>query len=341
MKKKRKAALRAPKQTAPATFFVRRSTKTKSPTRDIHLKDFDVSVAGETLIKDASITLTYGRHYGLVGRNGAGKTTFLRRISSGELSIPPDVQVLHVEQEVIGDDTTALNSVLQSDLERDTLVREEKRLSTLTTPTREEEDKLLKIHKRLVEIQADSAIPRAASILSGLGFDTEMQNRATREFSGGWRMRISLARALFCQPHLLLLDEPTNMLDVKAVIWLGDYLKRWDRTVVVVSHDRDFLCEVATDIIHLSQQNFDVYKGNYEEFEKLRKSKLQNQQRAFESQQQHIKHVQKFIEKFRFNAKRASMVQSRIKMLKKMDVVAAVVEDPTATFNFPEPEKIR
>jgi ATP-binding cassette subfamily F protein 3 len=177
--------------------------------------------------------------------------------------------------------------------------------------------------------------------LAGLGFNQAMQKQTTKEFSGGWRMRISLAKALFCDPDLLLLDEPTNMLDVKTVLWLENYLTKWPKTLFVVSHDREFLNHTATDIVHLQAQVLTTYKGNYDAFAKSRMEKMLNQQKLHEAQAQQRAHVQKFIDRFRFNAKRASLVQSRLKMLSKIEVIPEVVEDPTLAFTFPSTEPLK
>eukprot|EP01121_Diplochlamys_sp_Union-15-3_P016061 TRINITY_DN539_c0_g5_i1.p1 TRINITY_DN539_c0_g5~~TRINITY_DN539_c0_g5_i1.p1 ORF type:complete len:693 (+),score=142.55 TRINITY_DN539_c0_g5_i1:38-2116(+) len=321
--------------------FVLKRESFAGASKDLRLQNFDVQIAGKTLIKDADLHLLTGRRYGLVGRNGYGKSTLLRFISTGELPVPPHIQILHVEQEVVGDDTLAIDSVLQADVEREFLITEEKRLLSVTPATPKVNEDLLKVHARMSEIEADKAEPRAAKILAGLGFTQEMQRSTTKTFSGGWRMRIALARALYCQPDLLLLDEPTNMLDIKAVIWLSEYLKRWKNTLLIVSHDRDFLNEVVTDIIHLEHQKLVAYKGDYDTFQKARSERNRNQQKQHEAQVAHRAHIQKFIDRFRFNAKRASLVQSRLKMLNKMEVVSAVVEDPTITFKFPEPDDLK
>eukprot|EP01091_Cochliopodium_minus_P004060 TRINITY_DN1397_c0_g1_i1.p1 TRINITY_DN1397_c0_g1~~TRINITY_DN1397_c0_g1_i1.p1 ORF type:complete len:693 (-),score=217.93 TRINITY_DN1397_c0_g1_i1:28-2106(-) len=322
----------------PSKMFIRK-VDGKGKSKDIHLRSIDIGFAGHQLIKDANLVIAYGRRYGLVGRNGTGKSTLLRAISNRELKVPMHITILHVEQEATGDDTNALDSVLAADEERQKLIEEEKQI--LEGGSEKNDERLLQVQQQLFEIGAEKSKSLAAKILSGLGFDNEMQQRATKTYSGGWRMRIALARALFCTPDLLLLDEPTNMLDINAKLWLENYLQTWPSTLLTVSHDRYFLNCVTTDIIHLHSLNLTVYKGNYEAFEKVRVSRLKNQQKSHEAQQKQKEHVQKFIDRFRFNAKRASLVQSRIKMLKKMEVISAVIEDPTCAFSFPETVEIQ
>ena len=220
---------------------------------DVRIENFDLAYGSKVLLQNASLVMAFGRRYGFVGRNGMGKTTLLRSISKRDLYIPPHLTVLHVEQEVRGDDTLAVDSVLQADIERTELLKREAELSAKIKAGVEGNtaSELSAVYAKLSEIEADKAPARAALILFGLGFSTEMQNMTTKEFSGGWRMRLALARALFTKPDLLLLDEPTNMLDVKAILWLENYLQTWPTTLLVVSHDRMFLDAVATDIVFL------------------------------------------------------------------------------------------
>ena len=232
--------------------------------KDIFIENFDISFGEKVLISGANVTLVCGRRYGLVGRNGLGKSTFLRMVSSQQLYIPPHLSVLHVEQEVVGDDTRAIDSVLSCDTVREGLLEQERDLQRRLAEgdsDPELNNQLTSVFSQLQLIESDKAPARAAVILAGLGFTTEGQTAATRTYSGGWRMRLALARALFSKPDLLLLDEPTNMLDMQAVIWLERYLQTWQGTIVVVSHDRMFLDEVATDILHLHSKKVDTYRG--------------------------------------------------------------------------------
>ncbi|XP_023224530.1 ATP-binding cassette sub-family F member 3-like isoform X1 [Centruroides sculpturatus] len=319
--------------------------KGNNRSKDIKISNFDVAFGDKVLLLGADLTLVYGRRYGMVGRNGIGKSTLLRMISGGHLKIPSHISILHVEQEVVGDDTTALESVLQCDEERQSLLKEEKELTAKIHNIGESEEidmnaRLAEVYAQLQQIEADKAPARASVILAGLGFTPKMQQTATREFSGGWRMRIALARALFSKPDLLLLDEPTNMLDMKAIIWLENYLQNWPTTLLVVSHDRKFLDTVPTDIIHFHSQRMDAYRGNYENFVKAMTEKLKCQQREYEAQQQYRAHVQVFIDKFRYNAKRASLVQSKIKMLEKLPEVKPVTKEAQVTLRFTDPEAL-
>lgn len=224
--------------------------------------------------------------------------------------IPSHITILHVEQEVTGNETTALDCVLECDTVRNELLAEEKQLSQKPKLTTEESNRLNLVYQELTAIEADKAPARASVILAGLGFTPEMQGAATKTFSGGWRMRIALARALFSRPDLLLLDEPTNMLDMKAIIWLTNYLKNsWESTLLVVSHDRKFLNEVPTSILYFHNRKIEPFRGAYDEFMAVLTEKLRNQQREYESQQMYRKHQQEFIDRFRYNSKKAALVR--------------------------------
>jgi len=310
---------------------------------DITIQNFDVAFGNKVLLTGADLQLAFGRRYCLIGRNGIGKTTLLKMIASGQLKIAAHIRILHVEQEVIGDETLAIESVLECDFKRNGLLAEEKAINEKFNLPEFKNDatlsqRLSDVYQELEAIEADKAPSKAAKILCGLGFETSSQKRATKEFSGGWRMRLALARALFAKPDLLLLDEPTNMLDLKAIIWLENYLETWESTLLIVSHDRSFLNSVATDILHLNNQQIVPYRGNYENFLKTRNENLKNQQREYEAQLEYRQHIQIFIDRFRYNANRASQVQSKIKLLEKLPELVAIEKEKEVHFKFPEPE---
>ncbi|KAL3320005.1 ATP-binding cassette sub- F member 3 [Cichlidogyrus casuarinus] len=306
---------------------------------ELHIENFDISYGSRKILCSASLHVANGRRYGLVGRNGYGKTTLLKSISRRDLVIPRGVQVAHVEQEIKGDSTTALESVLKADIERDSLLAELRKLQ-LDLDDGKADARMSQIHHRLEEIEADKAPTRAALVLKGLGFDAQMQQRETRTFSGGWRMRLALAQALFSQPDLLLLDEPTNMLDMRAIVWLEDYLQTWKSILIVVSHDRAFLNNICTDMIHLTACKLDAYKGNYDAFETAREERLLNQRREYEAQKAERAHIQEFIDRFRYNAKRATLVQSRIKQLERMPPLVIPEKEVQVVLNLPECDKL-
>lgn len=331
--------------------------------KDIKIDNFDLYVGdGQRILSEASLTLAYGRRYGLVGQNGIGKSTLLRALSRRELNIPKHITILHVEQEIRGDDTPALQSVLDADVWRKNLLQEEVKITERINEIeklraefdeesnevkkldneREDLDKhLQEVNEKLYEMESDKAESKAAAILFGLGFTKETQHQATKSFSGGWRMRLSLARALFCQPDLLLLDEPSNMLDVPSITYLAKYLQTYESTVLVVSHDRSFLNEVATDIIHQHSERLDYYRGsNFDSFYATREERIKNQRREYENQMAYRKHLQAFIDKFRYNAAKSSEAQSRIKKLEKLPILEPPEDDRVVTFKFPDPDKL-
>lgn len=257
---------------------------------DIKAMGFSLSAQGKDLFVNADLTIAQGRRYGLVGPNGMGKTTLLKHIANRRLDIPPNIDVLYCEQEIEVDDTPAVEAVVKADKKRLALINEEKELTQkVEAGDIEANERLKEVYEELRAIGADSAEARATRILAGLGFNREMQKRPTKHFSGGWRMRISLARALFMEPTLLMLDEPTNHLDLNAVIWLDHYLQTWKKTLLVISHDQSFLDNVCTDIIHLDQQKLFYYKGNYSQFKKMLTQTRKVQAKEYEKQQRQIK----------------------------------------------------
>ncbi|XP_020589153.1 ABC transporter F family member 4 [Phalaenopsis equestris] len=264
--------------------------------RDIAIENFSVSARGKELLKNASVKISHGKRYGLVGPNGMGKSTLLKLLAWRKIPVPKNIDVLLVEQEVVGDDRTALEAVVSANEE---LVRLRKEVAALSEQAEAEEDgddsdddkgeKLAALYEKLQLMGSDAAEAQASKILAGLGFTKAMQARATRSFSGGWRMRISLARALFVQPTLLLLDEPTNHLDLRAVLWLEEYLCRWKKTLVVVSHDRDFLNTVCNEIIHLHDMKLHFYRGNFDDFESGYEQKRKEMNKKFEVYDKQLK----------------------------------------------------
>lgn len=259
---------------------------------DIKLEKFSISAHGKELFVNADLYIVAGRRYGLVGPNGKGKTTLLKHIANRALSIPPNIDVLLCEQEVVADETPAVQAVLRADTKRLRLLEEEKRLQgQLEQGDDTAAEKLEKVYEELRATGAAAAEAKARRILAGLGFDPEMQNRPTQKFSGGWRMRVSLARALFMEPTLLMLDEPTNHLDLNAVIWLNNYLQGWRKTLLIVSHDQGFLDDVCTDIIHLDTQRLHYYRGNYMTFKKMYQQKQKELLKQYEKQEKKLKEL--------------------------------------------------
>jgi len=259
---------------------------------DCIVPSFNISAAGKVLFQDAALSVIHGRRYGLVGPNGKGKSTLLKMIASKDLKLPPRVDFLYVEQEVSADETRAVDAVLKADKERWNLIEEENDLMAKVNAGDESEgvsQRLGDIYARLEAIGSDQAEAKARRILYGLGFDVEMQTKQTKQFSGGWRMRISLARALFVEPTLLMLDEPTNHLDLNAVIWLDDYLQKWKKTLLIVSHDQDFLNSVCQEILSLDDLKLVSYKGDYDTYKLMEIQNREQQQKAWEKQEKRLK----------------------------------------------------
>lgn len=312
---------------------------------DVKINDFSISAHGKNLFDRATLKITKGNKYGLIGKNGSGKTTLLKHISSRALNIPKSINILYCEQEIDPVETTALDVVLNSDIIRTDLLKRVQELEQdLERDLERDLDELNSLYEKLDSISADSAPSRAHKILAGLGFTKEMMNRPTKDFSGGWRMRISLARCLFLEPELLLLDEPTNHLDLNAVIWLDNYLMAWKKTLLIVSHDKSFLDNVCTDIIHLDQLQLWYYKGNYTTFEKMRIQKNRTQLNAYDKQAKEISMAKssgksvKQAEKTQLERVQRKTKQDQrdepIKLIKKP-------QDYVVSFTFPDPPVVK
>jgi len=295
-------------------------------------------IAGRTLLEDASAQIPAGHRVGLVGRNGTGKSTLLGLIlghaqpDAGSIDLQRGTRIGIVAQEAPGGPETPLDVVLAADTERAALLAE--------AETAEDADRIGEIHMRLSDIDAHAAPARAAQILAGLGFDDSMQGRPMSSFSGGWRMRVALAAVLFSEPELLLLDEPTNHLDLEATVWLESYLKSYPHTMLLVSHDRQILNSVVDHILHLDQRQLGYYTGGYDSFERQRATKIE-QSKAFAAKQDaRRKHLQSFVDRFRYTASKARQAQSRLKAISKLAPASIMADDPSMAFEFPAPAEL-
>ena len=303
------------------------------------LNDITYRIAGRTLLDSASAQINAGWKVGLVGRNGTGKSTLLDlirgelQLDGGEIQLQNNVRLGFVAQEAPAGRTTPLEAVLAADTERAVLLAE--------TETTEDPHRIGEIQTRLLEIDAHAAPSRAGSILHGLGFDATMQTTALSEFSGGWRMRVALAAALFAEPDLLLLDEPTNHLDLEASLWLEDFLRRYRRTVILVSHDRNFLDSVVDHILALADRKLTLYSGGYSAYLRQRAETIQRSKALAERQETQRKHLQAFVDRFRAKASKARQAQSRVKALEKLVPVSIATEEAPPRFDFPSPGELR
>ncbi|KML64746.1 ABC transporter ATP-binding protein [Pectobacterium peruviense] len=293
------------------------------------------------LIDNATATVNPGQKVGLVGKNGCGKSTLLSLLKGeitadgGSATFPQNWSLAWVNQETPALDKPALDYVIDGD-------REFRQLEAALQTANEENDgnAIATLHGKLDAIQAWTIQARASSLLSGLGFSQPQLQQPVSAFSGGWRMRLNLAQALICRSDLLLLDEPTNHLDLDAVIWLEKWLKNYAGTLVLISHDRDFLDPVVTKILHIEQQSLNEYTGNYSSFERQRATRLAQQQSLYEHQQERVAHLQHYIDRFRAQATKAKQAQSRIKMLERMEMIAPAHVDNPFRFSFRAPESL-
>jgi ATP-binding cassette subfamily F protein 3 len=301
------------------------------------LTDISLRIAGRLLIDRASLFLSEGAKAGFVGRNGTGKTTLFRAIcgelalETGTILLPKGARIGQVAQEAPGTEESLLSIVLKADGERTALMAE--------AETATDAHRIAEIQTRLADIGAHGAEARAASILAGLGFDHAAQQRPASSFSGGWRMRVALAAVLFSEPDLLLLDEPTNYLDLEGTLWLESYVARYPRTVLLISHDRDLLNRAVSSIVHLDQGKLTLWRGGYDQFERQRAEKLELAEKLKVKQDAHRKHMEAFVERFRYKASKARQAQSRLKALAKLPPIAIAAGESTAPFRFPEPDK--
>ncbi len=303
----------------------------------LHLNELSYRIDGRPILDRASAGIPTGHKVGVVGRNGAGKTTLLRLIA-GEIA--PDDGLIRtsrnarlglVAQEAPGGPESLLDTVLAADTERAALMAE---ADAAQDPAR-----IAEIHTRLGDIGAHAAPARAAAILSGLGFSAADQGRACAELSGGWRMRVALACALFAAPDILLLDEPSNYLDLEGTLWLESFLRGYPYTVLIVSHDRDLLNSAVTSILHLSRGKLTLYAGGYDQFEETRRERQRLELKLKKKQDDDRRRIEAFVERFRAKATKARQAQSRLKILEKMQPIAAEIDQRVAPFYFPDPPR--
>lgn len=307
----------------------------------LNFKNIAIRRGSRLLFSGASFTIHKGQKVGLTGANGAGKSSLFALLrhelhaDEGEFSMPPNLEVAHVAQETPALNCSASDYVLDGD-------RELRQIQQQLQDAEQAHDglKLAELHSYYEHIGGYTAQARASRLLNGLGFTAPQETQPVSAFSGGWRMRLNLAQALMCRSDVLLLDEPTNHLDLDAVIWLQDWLIKYPGTLMLISHDRDFLDSITDHIVHIEQGQADIYTGNYSDFETMRAEKLAQQQSAFEKQQREIAHIQSFIDRFKAKATKAKQAQSRIKSLERMELIAQAHVDSPFAFSFPPPSKL-
>jgi len=293
------------------------------------------------LFEQASCSIHPGQKVGITGANGTGKSSLFAMLRGelhadvGHLSMPSQWVIAHVAQETPGVDRPAIDYIMDGDAEF-------RRVQTALKLAEEENDgvRLAHLHDQLEAIDGYNTKPRAARLMAGLGFSTDQENAPVKSFSGGWRMRLNLAQALMCRSDLLLLDEPTNHLDLDAVIWLEQWLRSYEGTLILISHDRSFLDGVINHIMHIEHQRLSLYKGTYSEFEVRRAERLAQQQSLYERQQREMAHIRSYVDRFRAQATKARQAQSRIKAMERMELVSAALVDSPFHFSFLKPEKL-
>ncbi|TAL42771.1 MAG: ATP-binding cassette domain-containing protein [Methylovulum sp.] len=307
----------------------------------LNFKNIALRRGARVLFANSSFTIHKGQKVGFTGANGAGKSSLFAlvrqelHLDEGEFSMPPKLEIAHVAQETPAVDCSAIDYVIDGDAEL-------RRLQQQTNAAELANDgmKLAECHAALEIIGGYTAEARASRLMNGLGFSADQEKNAVSSFSGGWRMRLNLAQALMCRSDLLLLDEPTNHLDLDAVIWLQDWLCKYPGTLMLISHDRDFLDTITDHIVHIEQGKAEIYTGNYSAFERMRAEKLAQQQAAFQKQQREIAHIQGFVDRFKAQATKARQAQSRIKALERMELIAMAHVDSPFDFSFAKPGRM-
>ena len=307
----------------------------------IRFSDVALRRGPKLLFAEADLTVHTGHRVGLTGANGIGKTSLFGllqgdlAVDSGDIHLHPNIEIASVSQEVEASDVRALDYVIEGDRG---LVAARAQLHAAENSN--DGNALALAHDEIAKIGGYLAESRAAKLLAGLGFSEQEQSRSFGEFSGGWRMRLNLARALMCRSDLLLLDEPTNHLDLDAIIWLESWLKSYQGMLIVISHDRDFLDAICSHIWHIENQRITMYTGNYSDFEEQRAARLAGQQAAYIKQQREVAHMQKFVERFRAKATKARQAQSRLKALSRLEKIAPAHVDSPFNFTFEKPDKM-
>ena len=302
----------------------------------IRISELTFDSWGRRFFDNASVALPPGAKVGLVGRNGVGKSTLFKLIlgelhaGGGDITWPKAARITSVAQEHPATPVSLIETILAADVER---------ASLLTKLETAEPEEMGDIWMRLIEIDADAAPSRAAEILAGLGFSQADLERPMAEFSGGWRMRVALAAALFAEPELMLLDEPTNYLDLEGALWLEARLKKYPHSALVISHDRELLNNSCDMILHINQGKLDLYTGGYDDFERMRAEKARLQTASRLKQEAERAHLQSFVDRFRAKASKAAQAQSRMKRLAKLQPISAVIEDRVAPFTLPSPPR--
>jgi ATP-binding cassette subfamily F protein 3 len=307
----------------------------------LNFKNIALRRGVRVLFANSTFTIHKGQKVGFTGANGAGKSSFFALVKNelhldeGDFSMPPGLEIAHVAQETPATNRSAIDYVIDGD-------QQLRRLQAQLLAAEQADDglKQAKLHADLDTIGGYTAQARASRLMNGLGFTADQENNAVSSFSGGWRMRLNLAQALMCRSDVLLLDEPTNHLDLDAVIWLQDWLCKYPGTLLLISHDRDFLDTITDHIVHIEQSKAEIYTGNYSAFERMRAEKLAQQQSSFLKQQREIAHMQSFVDRFKAQATKARQAQSRIKALERMELIAMAHVDSPFDFSFAKPGKM-